>query len=857
MRRKIITALLAVALLMTLIPMVSVSANAASDFGISDDCIEIIKQWEGFCAKPYWDYRQWTVGYGTRVPDGKLEQYQKYGISKEEATVLLHGMIDEMEVELNRFIDKYNLPMTQGKFDALLSLTFNCGPNWMWQTSTFRTSVIEGWTGNDFIFAIGQWSTAGGVTVPALIRRRLAEACMYLQGTYGYAPPENYAYVRFDANGGKSEIITQGFDLNTPAAIRAVPEYPGYIFEGWFTDPTGGEKVEILDAGVRNYMLYAHWSDPAQSPTQETINGTPVSYQRQIATGVLNSFDQPVKGALVVNAYQLDEIVDISAEYTDNSGTKWGKVKNGGWINLSYTREPETDILEGPGVTITVTATDVNVRRGPGTGYALVGKADKGDRMVITQTATGTGYTWGKFADGWICLQYTNYDAVVNGDVADKEDTEQDNAGSQTKPDAEQMGTVVVSGGLRIRSGAGTDQTVLGYLSNGARVKILEKKTVDGMVWGRIDRGWISMDYVRMDGTENEDTDADQGGTQPETPIQTGTVVLSSDRLNVRTGPSTGYPVVGSLGNGTKVEILEKKIVGTTAWGRIEDGWICLDYVRLDDAEIPAEPEKPGDNTNDNDSGDADSDNTNTGNDDSSNTDNENTGSGNTDSGNSGNTGTENNSGSGNSNTTVTGVIVLSSERLNIRKQPGTDHEVVGSLASGTKVTITEQKQVGNKNWGRIDQGWICMDYVRLDSQQEEVQKVGGTISAGGTSLHVRTGPGTSYPIAGYVEDGARVEILERKTVNDTQWGRTEKGWISLSYVLIDGEAPSKNETPQTKSGVVIADCLRVRSGAGLDSSIVGALYTGEKITVLETKDVDGMTWGRIDKGWVSMDYIQ
>jgi len=835
-KKRLITLVLAVALLITMIPFGATRASAASSFTVSDACVEVIKKWEGFSAKPYWDYKQWTVGYGTRVPDGKLDEYNTNGISVEEASSLLIAMLNGMGSELNSFFDKFGLTMTQQQFDALLSLSFNCGTAWMGEVSTFRTAVIEGWTGDDFLFAIGQWSTAGGVTLPALIRRRLAEANMYLNGVYDSVPPANFAYVRFDANGGECEIKTQGYLVGDPIAIRAVPTYAGCNFEGWYTSATGGEKVEQLDEGVRNYTLYAHWSagDGAGMPqdtTQETITGTPVNYQKEIATGVLSSFVSPVKGALVVDAYLLFDVVDIVAEHTDSSGRKWGLVSNnGGWINLEYTQEPTGDADDGTGVEITVTATDVNLRRGPGTSYALVGKANKGDKLTITQTGTGSGYTWGKSSKGWICLKYTNYDAVVNGGTnADNNNTNTDSGNTNTTPQTTVKGTVVVSDGLRIRSGAGTNTAVLGYLSNGTRVEILEQKTAGGMVWGRISQGWISMNYVKLDG---------QGSTTPpetSTPAAkvTGKVTLSSGRLNVRSGPSTGYGVVTSLTNGTAVEILEQKTVGATVWGRIDKGWISLDYVKLDSqsgsgdsqttppettppvtepttppATEPVAPPQTGTPT-----------------------------------------------------AKVTGKVVLTSGRLNIRSGAGVGNAVVGSLSAGTSVEITEQKTVNGTAWGKISKGWISMDYVRLDSETgAATEKIGGTVSAGGTSLRIRTGPSTSYAIAGYLADGSRVEILERKTVGGTVWGRVSKGWISLDYVKLDGQSDNSGSAVSgvaTQTGTVIADCLRIRSGAGTGNKIVGRLYTGEKVTILETTVVDGVTWGRIDKGWISLEYIK
>ena len=50
---------------------------------------------------------------------------------------------------------------------------------------------------------------------------------------------------------------------------------------------------------------------------------------------------------------------------------------------------------------------------------------------------------------------------------------------------------------------------------------------------------------------------------------------------------------------------------------------------------------------------------------------------------------------------------------------------------------------------------------------------------------------------------------------------------------------------------------VNVRSGPGTSYSIVGFLHTGDKVTILETKTVGGTKWGRIAKGWISMDYVK
>lgn len=49
---------------------------------------------------------------------------------------------------------------------------------------------------------------------------------------------------------------------------------------------------------------------------------------------------------------------------------------------------------------------------------------------------------------------------------------------------------------------------------------------------------------------------------------------------------------------------------------------------------------------------------------------------------------------------------------LRIRSGPGTGYDEVGRLPNGEEVTIYEIQSEGNRDWGRIDSGWICMDYI-------------------------------------------------------------------------------------------------------------------------------------------------
>ena len=125
-------------------------------------------------------------------------------------------------------------------------------------------------------------------------------------------------------------------------------------------------------------------------------------------------------------------------------------------------------------------------------------------------------------------------------------------------------------GWVRIRSGAGTSYSIAGYYYPGNTVTITEQKTVGATKWGKTDKGWVSMDYVQLDSTSSGMTDSSKT-----------TMTIIADYLNIRENPGTsGTRIVGYLTYGAKVEVLETKMVGSTKWGRIANGWISLDYAK-------------------------------------------------------------------------------------------------------------------------------------------------------------------------------------------------------------------------------------------------------------------------------------
>lgn len=145
MKKRIICLILSLLLVVGLLPL-GLRANAAESMGMSQKGIDLLKEFEGFSRMPYWDYSQYTVGYGTRCPDEDLDRYLRDGITEAEAEALLRTYTDAIGRALNNFTASYGITLTQNQFDALAMFSFNCGTGWLYEEGQLRSAVLNGAT---------------------------------------------------------------------------------------------------------------------------------------------------------------------------------------------------------------------------------------------------------------------------------------------------------------------------------------------------------------------------------------------------------------------------------------------------------------------------------------------------------------------------------------------------------------------------------------------------------------------------------------------------------------------------------------------------------------------------------------
>ena len=97
--------------------------------------------------------------------------------------------------------------------------------------------------------------------------------------------------------------------------------------------------------------------------------------------------------------------------------------------------------------------------------------------------------------------------------------------------------------------------------------------------------GYVSKEYIQVGGGSTT-----TAPTTPPTETKTGTVKISSNTLNVRKGPGTGYARIGSLSNGAAVTILGEE----SGWYKISynggTGYVSKEYIQVGGSSATASP---------------------------------------------------------------------------------------------------------------------------------------------------------------------------------------------------------------------------------------------------------------------------
>lgn len=389
--------------------------------------------------------------------------------------------------------------------------------------------------------------------------------------------------------------------VNTGAVnVRSGPGY-GYpiltiAYQGYTFDLLGRTadnawvKIQMVD-GTQGWVNASAMNTTVPVSTLP-INETPITPPAGMAvgavnTGQLNIRSGPGANYTVVSSVYYGHVVQLLGR---NTFSTWLKVRlfdgQEGWANAKYitTNYPianlpvmwDDAVIPGAPTAIVMTG-NLNIRTGPGAGFTTVTSVPYGTTLTLVgRNADGS---WVKVRtssgqEGWVNASYlTTSVAVSSLPIVDG------STGTGT-PTA-----VVTTGALNVRSGPGPNYSAVTVVYQGSQLTLIGRNADSSWVKVRTPNGtegWVNATLIQANVPISNLPVVD--GSSPAQPVQpiAYNAVVTTGALNVRSGPSTAYPSVTVISQGTELNLIGRS--ATTGWVQVtlpggQQGWINPNFI--------------------------------------------------------------------------------------------------------------------------------------------------------------------------------------------------------------------------------------------------------------------------------------
>lgn len=220
-----------------------------------------------------------------------------------------------------------------------------------------------------------------------------------------------------------------------------------------------------------------------------------------------------------------------------------------------------------------VNGNTVNIRQGPGTSFAAIAQVQVGQTLYILGTQ-----------NNWLQVRlHTGTEGWIRSDLVDRV-----------------IKNVKVTGSLvNARKGPGTNYNKVGEVKAGQVLAVVaEQNSWYKVRIAGLGEAWVASWYTTIVSPANTgnpgNTGAPSTGANPGS-VDSGSVMVKTEVLNVRKGPGTGYALVTKIGLNEKHDVLAQQ----NGWYKIKvnnlEGWVLGDYVQYTPAtNIPTTPTTPG-----------------------------------------------------------------------------------------------------------------------------------------------------------------------------------------------------------------------------------------------------------------------
>ena len=497
-----------------------------------------------------------------------------------------------------------------------------------------------------------------------------------------------------------------------------------------------GQRVTVINNSDANWAKIRTESGQEGYCTKEFLQisdgsgsnaGEEVSIGKAITTDYLNLRSGAGLNHNVLTVLAKGAVVDV----IDNSDGTWVKVKTNdgtvGYCSKDYLQ------MEVAPTTVSLSETERTVTAGESFEFT----ATISDESLPTAVSTNAGAVQVTYLRQEGNTHIYQIQALQAGNAEIRISANGACASLQVTVDAAQQETqgqqaTVNADYLNIRSGKGTDTSIIGGLTQGSVVTILDNSDAN---WVKIRtaggiEGYVAREYLTGAETPSEPT-------TPETPSETTTATVNADVLNVRSGKGTDTSIIGTLQNGEIVTVLDNSDAG---WVKIKtasglEGYVAREY--LTGTETPSEPTTP-------------------------------------------------------ETPSETTTATVNADVLNVRSGKGTDTSIVGTIRNGETVTVLDNSDA---TWVKIKtssglEGYVHRDYLNFGSNAGGGSSTVKYAQVTADVLNVRSGMGTEYSKIGSVSYGEIVEVLDDSNAG---WAKIKtssglEGYVSKDYLGEVGE---------------------------------------------------------------------
>lgn len=174
---------------------------------------------------------------------------------------------------------------------------------------------------------------------------------------------------------------------------------------------------------------------------------------------------------------------------------------------------------------------------------------------------------------------------------------------------------------------------------------------------------------------------------------------------------------------------------------------------------------------------------------------------------------------------------------LSVRSGAGNEYPVIGSLAAGSKIDVISE----TLGWYKINFqggiGYVNAYYISGVKSKSSLPDVYGIITIpDGEGVSLRTGAGYNCEVAGKVNAGTRVKVLDKQN----GWYKIEYSginkplWVNGAYVKLIDSLEETLTVTETDAYVDVRTSLNFRSGPSLESPILRELDPNVTLKIIE-----------------------